>query len=290
MITLKVHLIEHSRPIDPKNPSQKGSEVWTDIKNGAIDRAKFLGVDINVLHPIEEYHDLKKFCDLISYSVDEGPDTIILPLTPETEVENRLLKTLSSFNGRIVVVNVPPNRIAFDLLSDKMIGYVGMNEPRAGIRAVTELITRMGIPKKLVIVSDKKHHYGYGLRENGVRKVANIYGIPVTSLCFPEKVPEAIELDCADFSSVGVITMGARSTEIALNAIDRQIILGMVGIDLNSVVSDAIRKSRMLCTLIQHPYDEGARAVELAVNPPKEYTEIFCGPTVVDRDNLSVFA
>jgi len=284
-------LASHSRIRDPQRPEQKYSEVWTDICRGAQWRAKERSVVLDILSPLS-YHEHDEFLKLVGIAVERKPDFLILPFTLlPSSGEEKLLDILDDFPGRIVAVNVPPSDLARARLGKRLAGYVGMNEYGAGQRAALELIQTLSDGfrynpemKAIVVPKHEEGHYGHWLRIEGIKEVARIHGIPVREEFVGAEKQKRLKLGEGKY---GVITLGNRGTEAALaDSVDQKQILGLVGMDLNPTIANAILDTRVKATLIQHPYQQGALAIDMALGPGGTY---YCGPTLINMDNVRVF-
>lgn len=283
-------IIIQNRTWDPINPKQLFSEVWTNVCDGAKDRAKEKSVNLKTLIP-KNYHDREEFLNLVEEGVKSKPDFLILPFTLiQSDMEKKFLDILSLFDGEIFAVNVPPDSTAIRELGNKLKGYVGSNEVAAGKKAVKELILSAKEIKHIVILRHEVKQYAQSLRVQGIKEVAEQQGISVEEVYFKPEEQKVILSDKLKEKKFGIITLGNRGTEAALSFINPDQVLGLVGMDMNDKTVEAILNSKMKCTLIQHPYMQGVRVIDMVLEPSdKEFKEIFCGPTLVDSDNVLVF-
>lgn len=282
-------LLSHSRIKNPAKPDLKSSEVWTDICNGARWRARTQGVGITVYYP-EQYHDVGEALDLLELGIEKKkPDTVIIPDTPlpGSKLEKRLLDILSSYGGRIVFVNVPPNEGVLSQLYKQAVGYAGMNEFGAGqkaARSASFFITEEERLNGLTVLKHEEGHYGHWLRIEGIRDIAGRMGIPVKEVFVGTENQKTLNLGDGKFT---IITLGNRGTEAALT-LDQKQIAGLVGMDLNPTVAQAILDSRVNSTIVQYPRAQGILAIDLMLTSDR-FQGYFCGPTIVDPDNVRVF-
>jgi len=218
---------------------------------------------------------------------------LVLPLTPrQGNNEKKLLSMLKRYKGIIVAVNVPPDERALCELGKKLRGYVGMNEIEAGRKAAENL---SGIAFDCIYVPvDKPDHYGYSLRIQGIKDAAESYDVPVCQIDITD--PKNADIVCQVMTSGAFISLGPVGTEFALETQTKypEKVAGIIAIDLDQRTAEAIRSRKVICALIQHPREQGAKAAELAVgllngSVTSAYTETFCGPTIVDLNNVSIF-
>ena len=298
---MKIEVINHSRLYSPNNPSVKSSEVSTTISEGALNQAaKMPNVELTITGP-KNYHQVDEFIDMVENSVaHNGNDAIILPFSPQGKDGDKLIKILKEFNGKVIAVNVPPSQKTIKALDGKIKGYVGPCEKEMGRRAVRELMIRSKASIQfdelvIVTVGHEKNHYGHNLRIEGIKDIAKKY-CDITDVY-------VLEIDAEDQEVIlpsqligqdlGVITLGVRGTEAVLQSPwQKEIQNRLVGIDLNRTTCEAIEDFAVQCTLIQHPREQGRLAVNMAAIGARDhfYTEIYCGPTVVDNYNCNVFS
>jgi len=301
---MKIALISHSRIGKTAEPGEKYSEVWAAICKGAerkVRRAGLSGVkNLKIFSPVS-YHDHKEFLTLVDAAVGENPDALILPFMPtEDDLVKEMTEILSDYQGKIIAVNVPPTPEIEKRLKN-IVGYVGMNEFEAGRMAVRRLFMENETIERIIVVEHEKGHYGHRLRTEGARKESYDSGIQKVVEIYvgaeeyeTENLKNTLEGSGLSTDSItGIITLGVRGTEAALKAIDEAgIVVPIVGMDLNEAVREAIESGRVLATLIQHPEDEGRLAVKMAigaVNSKLERRVVYCGPTLVDKNNIAVF-
>lgn|GEM_PF-1286259 len=282
-------LLSHSRIFNPARPDLKSSEVWTDIGNGARWRARKLGVGLTIYAP-ESYHDVGEALDLLDFGIKKKrPDAVILPDTPlpGSNLEKKLLDIVCPFGGKVGFVNVPANERVLKQVGNKAVGYAGMNEFGAGqkaARSASLFITEEERLNGLVVLKHEEGHYGHWLRIQGIRDIAGRMGIPVKEVFVGTENQKPLNLGDGKFT---IITLGNRGTEAALT-LDPERIAGLVGMDLNPTVAQAILDSRVNSTLIQYPRAQGILAIDLMFTSGG-FQNYFCGPTIVDPDNVRVF-
>lgn len=284
-------LTTHSR-IDP---AQKHSSVWRQIAEGFGNYVEYNSSISCLIHSLHEnYSDIEEYLQTVPKSKAKNPGAMVLPLTPQQgEYEERLLKMLEAYEGFIVAINVPPDINARERLKN-LRGYVGMNEVDAGKMAAKALLSRYSKPSCIYVPRDKPMHYGYDLRIAGIRNMAKLVNVIVREIDInDEKNSHVI---CQAMESAAFITLGPVGTAFAQKAKKEfpEKVFGIVAMDLNPETAAGIRSGDIICALIQHPREQGAKAAELAIKlltkqVTAPYTEIFCGPTLVDLNNLSVF-
>jgi len=283
-------LISQNRVWDPMNPKKLFSEVWSNVCDGAKNRAKEKSVQLKVLIP-KNYHDREEFLNLVEVGIKSKPDFLVLPFTLiESEMEKKFLEMLKSFEGEIYALNVLPNNIAHQELGKKLKGYVGNNEVATGKKAAKELISSVKNMECIMVLRHEKNQYGHSLRVKGIKEVAGKHNIPVEEVYFKPEEQKLVLPDKLIGKKFGIITLGNRGTEAALT-IDPNQVLGLVGVDLNDKIASAILDSKVKCTFVQHPYMQGIRVIDMVLEPDggKEFREIFCGPTMIDSDNALAF-
>jgi ABC-type sugar transport system substrate-binding protein len=290
---LKVGLAIHSRT---KHPTLKSSSVWGLIYDGfAQFFAQFPRISYFILPIIENYNDIEEYLEKVEEAIKENPDVLVLPLTPKQgEFERRLLIMLKKYKGIIIAINVPPDENAMRELNGNLRGYVGMHEIEAGRKAALRLFSS-GIDFDCIYFpNDKLEHYGYSLRRLGAESVAKMHNIPVCQIDITNT--KNAEVICACMDHAAFISFGPVGTSFAIEAQKRYPtkVAGIVAIDLDQKTAEAIKSQKVICALIQHPREQGARAAELAVGLlagtiTSAYTQIYCGPTIVDLDNISIF-
>lgn len=278
----------HSRPFLSKLPELKFSEVWTAIGNGAKAEGKKRGIKTRAFYPRKNYHDPVEYAQAFAEIRKKGkPDAFVLSVPPGSEIEQAIISCADSFNCKFVAINIPPSDTLKKVLGERLIGYVGMNEIGAGQTAAREIISRAGVPEHFVVITDKVL-FAYDRRIEGAKSIAKKYGIEVTELRFIDNVPKKIVLPPEMGEKVGIITVGTRSTEIALRSLRPERVSGIVGMDMNEETANAIISKKMIGTLIQHPFEEGALGVRMAATGIQPFTEWYCGPTIVTTDNIQV--
>lgn len=274
----------------------KHSSVWRKIAEGFMEFFKQCpSTSYRVFSVIENYNNTEEYLKKVSESIGENPDALVLPLTPkQDDSERRLLTMLEQYKGMVIAVNVPPDENAKSRLKGKLRGYVGMNEVAAGRLAADRLFSHTSDFDCIYIPVDKPDHFGYSLRIQGIKEVSGVLKIPVCKIDINDQKKSAAV--CQLMGSGAFISLGPVGTDFALEAQKRypKKVSGIVAIDLDQKTAEAIKANKIICALIQHPREQGAKAAELAVNLltkkiTSAYTEIYCGPTVVDTNNISIF-
>ena len=290
----KIILAIHSR-IYPL--SNKCSATWTRIGKGF--ESFFLSLFPYIMYLIvsirENYHDMEEYVELVEKVISKKPDVIVLPLTPKMgEHENRLLKILQEFKGQVVAINVPPNPKALKALKGKLRGYVGPNEVAFGTLAGKKLFEGQK-PNIVYVPCDKPEHYGYQLRIRGLKKIAKKNNIHVCIINMNNQKTANIIIKMMEANSA-FFTLGIVGTEFALKAKESHPdkVSKIVAIDTDGNVIQNIKNGNILCALIQDPEAQGYKAAKLAMSILREetsvpYTKIYCGPEVVDLNNISQY-
>lgn len=286
--TICIILITHSRIFHPK---LKFSGVWQAIAKGFKESLKKIGVKFDVLSLKENYNDVNEYIEKVAEGVTKKPDALILPFTPKQgELRRKFFSLLKDFKGIIIGINVPISPLEIEELKGKLRGYVGMNEFEAGRVAAKQLLMSDMDFDTIYVPVDKPDHYGYLLRIEGIENIAKPYGKFVQIIDINNK-EESISI-CKSMERPAIISLGPIGTEFALNVQGKN--PAIVAMDLDSRTEEAILSGKITCTLIQHPEEQGALAAQLAVDiltgeKTSPYTEIFCGPTIVDRNNIAIF-
>jgi len=297
-ITLLIMLVTHSRIF---HPELKFSGVWNDIAIGfknfleSLLKVPGLFLRYSVLSLIKNYNNIEEYLEKVAEAITNNPDVLILPLTPKQgELEEQLLKMLEGYSGIIIAINVPPDENAMKRLKN-LRGYVGMNEKGAGIKAAEKLFSTTRDFDCVYVPNDKLSHYGYEQRTQGIREVSDQYSIPVCTIDINN--PKRADIICKLMERGAFISLGPIGTAFALEAQETcpEKVHAIVAMDLDKKTSEAIVSGNVICTLIQHPKQQGAKAAELAVNiitgkVTSAFTNIYCGPTIIDRDNIAIFA
>jgi len=289
-----IEFISHSRLKMTAGPGQKSSEVWSDIADGFLKAANNSEVETRISGPMS-YHDNEEYINLVAAAINRKPDAIVLPFSPSGKAREKFTNVLEGYDGNIVAVNVPPSPEQKKILGKRLLGYTGMNEFAAGETAARELIFRKWENKimHILVLVHEKNHSGLELRVEGVKHGVKNYGFnPDVRAVYvdPKKQKVAIPKRwLMKDENFGVITLGIRGTEAALISSPIKP-FGIVSIDLDNDVKQAILNNSIACTLIQHPREEGMIAMKIALNPGNEFAELFCGPTIVDKNNVHVFA
>lgn len=282
--------MSHSR-IKDTIPESPYSEVWTDIAKGALN-ASFESKIINstVIYSPKEYHSIPEFLCILDRAAKARPDYLIIPFSPESPQDHsKFIEILKKFKGKVVAVNVPPRKKDLSAINN-VVGYVGMNECSAGEKAMEYIAGFQECDAVLIVEHEQAQHSGHALRIQGIKSVAEAYGIKTYEVpTMGIKNNEIVIPELLSNKNLGFITLGNRGTEAVLNCYSVPEDAIIAGMDINKVVAEAICTRPNICTFIQHPKQEGSMAIKLAENPPKTYKEVFCGPTMVDRDNVSVF-
>lgn len=281
----------HSRLKKNARLGQKFSEVGTGIVAGAEAEAKKKSVDLKTLSPDPDgpYFDLEVYLGLTELGVEMSPDFLILPFTPiGSQKERKFLNILNSFNGKIIAVNVPPNQEAIRRLGDRFIGYSGMVEDRAGEMIAEQLLLSRGMmPTPIFVLEHEriKEHYALALRFEGIKRIAERYHCKVESIYVGT---ENQQVFLPTDEKCYIIYLGIRGYEAALT-INPDQILGLAGVDLDEKIYKALFNpdSKLKCTVIQHPPDQGASAVNMIFEPPAVWGG--CGPTPIESCNALVF-
>jgi len=289
-------LIPHSR-IYPL--SEKCSTVWKQIGQGfeSFFKKFYPYILFLVLSIRKNYNDIEEYINLVEDVIStKNSNIIVLPLTPRMgKYENRLLDILKRFKGQIVAINVPPNLKAKRALGKKLRGYVGPNEVEFGKMAGKILFACGKIIDCIYVLCDKPQHYGYSLRIKGLKVIAKKFGIPVCVIDINDAKKSRVICEMMENNSA-FVSLGIIGTEFALEMQKKypNKISAIIAIDLDKKVAENIKNGNILCTLIQDPIGQGYKAAELATSILKQktsapYTEIFCGPEVVNLNNISQY-
>lgn len=290
LIMMSIILITHSRI---KHPTLKFSGVWQAIVEGFLGVMSKYSLKYEVLSLLRNYNDIEEYLEKVAEAITKNPDIIVLPLTPEQgEYEERLIKMLESYQGIVIAINVPPNLVFQQRLKGKLKGYVGTNEKDSGRKAARELFYSRKIFDVIYVIKDK-NHYGYSLRIEGICEVAEEHGIPVCVIDIRDS--KKTDIICKFMEQPAIISLGPVGTDLASSLKDKYSVNPIiVAMDLDDKTAKAINSGEVLCTLIQHPKEQGALAGELAYNiitgkETSAFTNIYCGPTIVDRNNIAIF-
>jgi len=273
----------------------KGSSVWRAIVQGFSEFLKlFPSVTYCIFSIVENYDNTEEYLIKVEEATKGKYDALIIPMTPkEGRHGKKFLSLLKKHKGLIIAVNVPPDENALCELEGKLRGYVGMHEKAAGIKAAQCLFLSGKKFDCIYVPVDKPDHYGYSLRIQGIKEVAEMHNIPVCQININN--PKEANIICQLMDSSAIVTLGPIGTDFALEKQKTYPeICAIVTMDLDQKTAEAIRSRKVICTLIQHPKEQGAKAAELALNllngtTTSAYTEIYCGPTIVDLDNISIF-
>ena len=287
-----VALTVHSR-IDP---TMKHSSVWKKIAEGFSDFFKrHPSTSSNVFSIIENYNNIEEYIEKVAEAIKAKPKILVLPLTPrQGKLERKLLRILKKYQGIIIAINVPPDENAMCELGEKIRGYIGMHEIGAGKKAAQWLFSSGLYFDCIYVLVDKPEHYGYSLRIKGIKEIADRYKTPVCLMDINDAKKSAIIcqlMECSALISLGPVGT-AFATEVQKKYPEK--VSAIIGMDLDQKTAEAIKSRKVVCTLIQHPYEQGAKAAELAQGLldgtiTSAFTETYCGPTIVDLDNISIF-
>ena len=287
-----IALVTHSR-IDP---TMKHSSVWKRLAEGFAEFFKRFPLLLYLIFSIiENYNDIEEYIGKVEEALKKNPRALVLPLTPKQgNLERKLLNLLKKYEGVIIAVNVPPDEIAMQELNGILRGYVGMNEVEAGRKAAIRLFYSGRKFECIYVPSDKPEHYGYSLRIKGIKEIAEIYGIPVCEVDITNAKRAKVICQLMGYSAF--ISLGPVGTSFAIEAQEKyhEKVCGIIAMDLDQKTAEAIKSQKVICTLIQHPREQGAKAAELAMKIlngtiTSAFSEIYCGPTIVDLNNISVF-
>lgn len=274
----------------------KGSSVWRKIAQGFSEFLKLCpSASYCIFSIIENYNNTEEYLTKVAEAIKGKPDALVLPLTPKNgKYGENFLSMLKKYKGTIIAVNVPPDENALCELGGKIRGYVGMNERAAGKKATMCLFSSGKKFECIYVPVDKPDHYGYFLRIQGIKEIAQLHNIPVCPIDINN--PKEVKIICQLMDPSAIITLGPVGTNFALKKqrLFPEKICGIVTMDLDQETAEAIRSRKIICTLIQHPQEQGEKAAELALGLLNGtiisvYTEIYCGPTIIDLDNISIF-
>jgi len=292
LIIMSIILVTHSRI---KHPTLKFSGVWQAIVEGFLEIASRYSLKYEVLSLLRNYNDIEEYLEKVAKAIAKNPDVIILPLTPKQgEYEERLIKMLDSFQGIVIAINVPPDLVFEQRLKGKLRGYVGTNEKDSGRRAARELFASRKTFDVIYVPVDKPDHYGYSLRIQGIREIAEDYKVPVCIIDVNDS--KKTDIICKFMEQPAIISLGPVGTDFGRSLKDKYSGLSpvIVAMDLDGKTVEAINSGEVLCTLIQHPKEQGMMAAKLACDivvgrETSAFTNIYCGPTIVDRNNIAIF-
>ena len=290
-----IGFVSHSRTKMVKGDG-KFSEVMTNIFEG-IKEAFSLEANQKTNNlipylPQLSYSDPEEFLGLVEQAIKDNLDVLIIPYTLSS---SKFLKLLKSFNGKIVGINVPPSDKTILEMKEKHIGYVGMNEFAAGSQSVCQFFRltqkKFFAIKNILVIRHKRNHNGHDLRVNGIREKANDWGKKVSEFFIEEGSDDLSGINNLiqekGLKGTGIITLGNRGTEFALeNIIADFSFIPIIAMDSNIQITKAISDKKIICTLVQDSFNQGLLAGCKAIS--QERVDIFCGPIVMDSDNIKV--
>lgn len=263
-----VSYLSHTRLYNPNDPERKYSFVWEDNKEGVlmeVNNHPTLFSECTVWAPEEKYHDMVIYLDILRKVVILNPDVIIMPFTPKSgEFEDEMIKILKPYQGIIIAITAGPTEKAIKELPN-LRGFVGPDESEMGQMAAEGIISTHR-PKHVLIPNDKPNHAGYQERIKRIKEIASLYGVESVREVFFDVEDEKTFLVEPEENTV-IIGLGPMGTKLALkvrqNYPDR--IVGISTMDMSDETKDAIR-ANLLYSVIQHPREQGVKAVQIAAD------------------------
>ena len=260
--------LSHTRLRDENDPEKSYSFVWEESKNGfnsEVDNHPTIFSKSSVFAPIELYHDMPLYLDIIRMIVKLNPDVIVMPFTPTGgEYEDDLIKILKSYHGIIIAITAAPSERAKKELPN-LRGFVGPDESEMGQLAAEGVIATHR-PKHVLVPNDKPFHEGYRERILRITDVALSYGVESVKEVFFE-VDKQEEFLVEPESDTVIIGLGPKGTSFALKMRKKypERIVGISTMDMSDETQEAI-DAKILYSVVQNPREQGVRAVQMAVD------------------------
>jgi hypothetical protein len=260
--------LSHTRLRDDQNPKRDYSFVWEDSKDGFVAEVKnhpTVFYKYQVFAPIEKYHDMPLYLDILKKVVEFNPDVIIMPFTPTGgEYEDGVIKILKPYRGIIIALTAAPSEKVLNELPNVR-GFVGPDEKEMGRLAAQGVIANHR-PRHVLIPNDKPYHQGYRERIQSITEVADSYDVKSVEEVFFEVGKEKKFL-AEPVENTVIIGLGPKGTSFALKMREKypERIIGIATMDMSDETQEAIN-AKILYSVIQNPREQGVRAVQIAVD------------------------
>lgn len=315
---MEIAMVLHSRVKENAKDGEKYSEVMTEIANGARSWPvpgfeEIMGfkhpnpnnVNLKIYSPVQSYSSANEFLSLINYVIyNEDSDVIIMPFSLcMIDWEEAFIANLSSYDGRVIAINVPPTRKIVKETNINYLGYVGGDERTAGKRLVDQIFFKKNNTEKIYILNHKENHYEIRLRidgaENQVNKNEALKDVETVCIDSESSRNKNVQQIIAQINKdeerenfgndFGIATLGVRGTEMAIEIKKEMgIDFPIVGMDINDTVKQAIKDGIVFSTLIQEPspHQQGWQAVAMAVDYLKATIH---EPKIISVDNIDSY-
>lgn len=254
------------------------SDYWRSVRQGFLDATlNDKDTDLEIIYPRGgKYHDYE---GILKEGVDCNPDYLVTAFPHERLVYSALKK----FENKIVAIDVPPSQDIINHFNGRILGYVGSDPNLIGTMAGKELMECCEpINWCVVIMND---HRGNFWKYLAAMQVADENAVPTSLVYIEEDPPHATIPFYLLKSNLGVISFNTKGVEIAEQSIDPQNLKCMVGVDINEKVVNLIEQERMTCAIVQQPYRIGPAAINMILNEPLSYQNVFIDPIVARKDN-----
>lgn len=286
-----VYFIPHAGPADP---------FWaTQIKMAQNIASLFPEIELRVAAP--ERYGIKEQVELLEAAVAKKPDVIIVTIS-DAEAMDPILRKAIDEGVYVIAINIedyrpPDERIPYA-------GYIGMDERISGSVLAEETFKRFKeltghLPKRAVIGIHQPGLICLEMRADGIKKVAEEYGVPVEKLDItmdPTKAMEILRAYLTKYPDTELIfTLGPSGSHPAIELIRE---LGLKGkvyhgcIDLSPKILKGIEEGITLVAISQQPAAQAAYSVYAAYLYLKygilTPSLIPTGPAVVDIKTLPV--
>jgi len=253
------------------------SEYWRSVHRGFFDATlNDESIDLEIIYPRGKYHDYE---GILKKGVDCNPDYLVTAFPDE----RLAYSALKSFKNKIVAIDIPPSQDIIDHFKGQILGYVGTNPTLIGTMAAKELMECHHKINWCVIVMHD--HRGNFWKYLAAMQVADENSVPSAVVYLEEDPPRATIPFYLKTSNLGVISFNTKGVEVAEKSIDPENLKCMVGVDINEHVVELIEQGRMNCAIVQQPYRIGPAAINMILNEPSSYQNVFIDPIVAREDN-----
>jgi len=303
MQSIRIGFVSQSRQPDPLRPELKSSPVWGDIREGVETEASKHSIisECIVLNDESVYSDINSVIDRYEQGSRLGVDVLIGPIAPQSgPAEEKLLNVLLSFaesGGKIVAVNSGPSEKIKNALGPSLLGFAGPDEEKMGMVIAEEVFSslkaRHVVVMEVVIPDDKPPHRGYRDREKSIIEVALRYGVRSIRILLINADNESTFSFTPEDGTL-IFGLGPIGTIFALKTKKKypDKIVGIGTMDMDQETRNAILSGDIFYSVLQNPREQGARAVQIAVNAftsntTPAYQNLHCKVRVADKNNAN---
>lgn len=267
-------------------------EHWLSVKAGAEAKAKELGnVQLTFRAPAGKT-DPGEQVRMVEDAINQKADAILLAPSDQSAL-TPVVEKAASANIPVIVIDSP-------VKTDKISAFFATDNAKAASMAADKMAELIGQKGKIAIISAQPGAGTTMIREKGFKdRVAEKYPdikIVTTQYCNGDKATalnQTMDILTANPDIVAFYATNEGSTVGVARGIKQKNVIGkvkVVGFDKSKDIINALDEGLIQATMVQNPYDMGAKGIQSAVDVIGKKTvekKVDTGVKVVTKDNIS---